>query len=305
MSDLVDKVLPKKLAKRVKTPSKHAETVRALFLKFSNLFKAASRLPLKESFVLLCGLLPVLFVVVVAVLHTFSFIVDAIGSSLFEVLVPVLAVVFAVLVPILLNPVHSLLCLLGLFAMAALIYLSQGAEYLALVFLIVYVGALAILFLFVIMLLNVKDIMAAQRAAQRRGVLYFVSGAVGLLLALRMLGVISLGFESFFAFSNFAPAALEASSSIQDSLNTYLQTDILSLRTLYTDHAPLFMEITAILLLAMLGAIVLATGSVEAERSAAEISSTHTRTRETKGMNEPAFLFSLPVKNARNCSNFP
>jgi len=61
------------------------------------------------------------------------------------------------------HPVHALLCLIAVFFNTVVIYLLAGSEFLAFVFLIVYVGAIAILFLFVIRLLNVKDLIAARR----------------------------------------------------------------------------------------------------------------------------------------------
>lgn len=61
------------------------------------------------------------------------------------------------------HPVHALLCLIAVFFNTVLLYLAAGAEFLALVFLIVYVGAIAILFLFVIRLLNVKELIAVPR----------------------------------------------------------------------------------------------------------------------------------------------
>jgi NADH-quinone oxidoreductase subunit J len=54
------------------------------------------------------------------------------------------------------NPVHSILSLILVFFNAASLLIILGAEFLAMLFIIVYVGAVAVLFLFVIMMLNVK-----------------------------------------------------------------------------------------------------------------------------------------------------
>ena len=54
------------------------------------------------------------------------------------------------------NPVHSVLFLILAFCNSAAIILSMGVEFLGLVFIVVYVGAIAVLFLFVVMMLNVK-----------------------------------------------------------------------------------------------------------------------------------------------------
>jgi len=173
-----------------------------------------------------------LFTAVVALAHTLSFLANALGAPLFTLLTPGAAVVFAALVPALANPVHALLCLLGLFATTALIYLSLGAEYLGLVFSLVYLGALAILFLYVIMLLNVKDIMSAQQASRSRSYRYALSGLVGLLLFFRLPVKVQEGFQEAFLFSS---AGTRAYRSPLEELTYRLETDILSLRELYTD----------------------------------------------------------------------
>lgn len=56
------------------------------------------------------------------------------------------------------NPINSLFCLIGVFLNAILILLSIRVEFLSMIFLIVYIGAIAILFLFVIMLLNLRNL---------------------------------------------------------------------------------------------------------------------------------------------------
>jgi NADH-quinone oxidoreductase subunit J len=64
----------------------------------------------------------------------------------------------ALAVPLMANPVHSLLSLIACFVAAAVALIASGAEFLGYLFLIVYIGAIAILFLFVIMLLNVRQL---------------------------------------------------------------------------------------------------------------------------------------------------
>jgi len=60
------------------------------------------------------------------------------------------------------NPIRSLFCLIGVFMSAIFLLLSVRVEFLSMIFLIVYIGAIAILFLFVIMLLNLKQAMPSQ-----------------------------------------------------------------------------------------------------------------------------------------------
>jgi NADH-quinone oxidoreductase subunit J len=71
---------------------------------------------------------------------------------------PLLSIVFGLSVILHRNPMHALLSLIGVFLATVLFYLGNGAAFTGLVFLIVYVGAIAILFLFVVMLLNVKSL---------------------------------------------------------------------------------------------------------------------------------------------------
>ncbi len=69
----------------------------------------------------------------------------------------VVSIVFAVMMILKRNPVHSALCLIVVFLCLAVSYLLLGAEFLAAVQVIVYAGAIMVLFLFVIMLLNLDD----------------------------------------------------------------------------------------------------------------------------------------------------
>jgi len=193
----------------------------------SNVLSFQAELALLASFISLA-----LFTAVIALAHTLSFLASTLGAPLFTLLTPTAAVIFAALVPVMANPIHALLCLLGLFASTALIYLSQGAEYLGLVFTLVYLGAVAILFLYVIMLLNVKDIMSAQQAANFRGYRYAFSGLVGCLLLVRLPLQVQEGFQSTLLFSSEQARAYR---SPLEELTARLETDILSLRTLYGD----------------------------------------------------------------------
>jgi len=78
--------------------------------------------------------------------------------------------------------VHSLLALIVVFFNTILLYLAAQAEFLGLTFLIVYVGAIAILFLFVIMLLNVKELTDTPRVSLSQAQLFTVFFAVPFLL---------------------------------------------------------------------------------------------------------------------------
>jgi NADH-ubiquinone oxidoreductase chain 6 len=67
-----------------------------------------------------------------------------------------LAILFSVMVIISKNPIHSILYLIFVFCSVTFVFIILGVEFLAITFLIVYVGAIAVLFLFVVMMLNIK-----------------------------------------------------------------------------------------------------------------------------------------------------
>jgi NADH-quinone oxidoreductase subunit J len=191
----------------------------------------------------------------IAALHSATLLVYVLGPLLHKVLIPVAAIIFVLAVPVLKNPVHSLLCLLALFASMAITFLGAGAEYLALVFLIVYVGGLAILFLFVVMLLNPNDITKTEQTLTYSHWAYLSAAGVGALTYLKVAIELFTGLEQHFI--DLADAPTE-----QELFEAQVRPDILALSELYDGQWPLFGLITAILLLAMLGAIIVATTSV-------------------------------------------
>ncbi len=140
------------------------------------------------------------------------------------------------------NPVHSVLCLILAFFNAAALFLIAGAEFLAMILVIVYVGAVAVLFLFVVMMLDVN--FAQLREGFQR---YAPVGAViGLVLFAELAAVLG-GWR-------FAPEAgvLHMSSTPDGMENTRALG-----RLIYTDYIFLFQAAGLVLMVAMIGAIVL------------------------------------------------
>ena len=84
------------------------------------------------------------------------------------------------------NPIHSVLFLVGTFASAGSLLVLFGAEYLGVTFIIVYVGAIAIVFLFVIMMLNIKQA-ELKESLRGRVARYFPIGGVIAFLSLALL----------------------------------------------------------------------------------------------------------------------
>ncbi len=140
------------------------------------------------------------------------------------------------------NPVHSVLFLILAFFNAAALFLLAGAEFLAMILVIVYVGAVAVLFLFVVMMLDV-DFTALREGFQR----YLPVGtAIGVVLFAEL--VIVLGGW------RFAPGSpgLRSLPIALGVTNTRAIGQVL-----YTDYILLFQAAALVLLVAMIGAIVL------------------------------------------------
>ena len=143
------------------------------------------------------------------------------------------------------NPVHSVLFLIFAFFNAAVIFLLSNAEFLAMTLLIVYVGAVAVLFLFVVMMLNIRE------AVVKEGFLkYFPFG-------LLLISVFLIELILIFKDTLIIPKP-ELGISISDLLaDGNENTKSLGLY-LYTDFFIIFQISGFLLLVAMIGAIVLA-----------------------------------------------
>jgi NADH-quinone oxidoreductase subunit J len=139
------------------------------------------------------------------------------------------------------NPVHSVLFLITAFFSAAGLFVLLGAEFLAMILVIVYVGAVAVLFLFVVMMLDVDF------AALRQGfVRYLPLGAVVAgVLVVEMIGVAASVARHGAAAGSTGPAT--ASVTNAQAIGAVL----------YTDYVYYFQAAGLVLLVAMIGAIVL------------------------------------------------
>ncbi len=137
------------------------------------------------------------------------------------------------------NPVHSVMFLILTFFSAAGLFILMGAEFLALLLVMVYVGAVAVLFLFVVMMLDVDFVAMKQGFLQ-----YLPIGAV--VACILMAELILVG------------AASLAKPEEAVKFETEGTTNIKAIgEVLYTDYAFFFEAVGLILLLAMVGAIVL------------------------------------------------
>ena len=151
-------------------------------------------------------------------------------------------VLAALLVVMSRNPVHSVLWLILTFFGSSGLFILLGAEFLALILMIVYVGAVAVLFMFVVMMLNINF------SELRSGFTRYLP--VGLLIGLVLFVELNLVFSDWIPDNSFKPKM----QSITD--NDMENTKQLGL-VLYTDFILYFQLAGIILLIAMIGAIVL------------------------------------------------
>ncbi len=188
-------------------------------------------------------------------------------TALFFYLFAGICVASAVMVIASRNPVHSVLFLILAFVNAAGLFVLLGAEFLAMILIVVYVGAVAVLFLFVVMMLDVDF------TELRQGVLNYlpIGVLVGVILLTELLIVVGgwvIGPDAVSAIAAPIPAAGDVNN-----------TQALGL-VLYTRYVYFFQAAGLILLVAMVGAIVLTLQhrpSVRRQRVADQVA----RTRST------------------------
>ncbi len=164
------------------------------------------------------------------------------------------------------NPVHSVLFLILAFFNAAGLFVLMGAEFIAMILVIVYVGAVAVLFLFVVMMLDINFV------ELRQGFLQYLP--IGALVGLVLLAELVLILGSWAIAPDTASRAAAPTPAITETTNTHAIGQVL-----YTDYIFLFQAAGLILLIAMIGAIVLTLRSREGVKRQ-RISDQVARTRE-------------------------
>jgi len=137
------------------------------------------------------------------------------------------------------NPVHSVMYLILTFFSAAGLFILMGAEFLALIIIMVYVGAVAVLFLFVVMMLDVDF------AELKQGFLSYLP--VGALVAIILLLEMLMVGATYFAGETKTVVVRDAGITNLEAFG----------QVLYTDYAGVFEAAGFVLLVAMIGAIVL------------------------------------------------
>ena len=182
-------------------------------------------------------------------------------ATVFFYIFSLMAVASAMLVITARNPVHSVLFLILCFFNAAGLFILMGAEFLAMILVVVYVGAVAVLFLFVVMMLDVDF------AKLRAGFAQYlpVGGIIGLILLAELVMVLGTW--------NLAPGSLKTTTATPTGVtNTQALGEVL-----YTKYIYFFQAAGLVLLVAMIGAIVLTLrhkAGVKRQSVAAQVSRT-------------------------------
>ena len=168
------------------------------------------------------------------------------AHSLFFYFFSTITVISSVLVTTSKNTVYSVFFLITVFVSVSILFIMIGAEFLGMIMLIVYVGAVAVLFLFVVMMLNVKE--QSKKKISRKGFINNVSvgSFVGLIILLELLVAVG-GWKYKNTFIQTSSINLDSNLT-----NTHALGNVL-----YTDYIHLFQISGIILLVAMIGAITL------------------------------------------------
>ena len=142
------------------------------------------------------------------------------------------------------NPVHSVLFLILAFFNASALFVLIGAEFIAMILVVVYVGAVAVLFLFVVMMLDINFV------ELRQGFMHYlpIGGLIGVVLVVELFFVVSAWVVS----DQLATVRAAPTPAMGEVSNTHAIGMIL-----YTRYVYLFQAAGLILLVAMIGAIVL------------------------------------------------
>ncbi len=142
------------------------------------------------------------------------------------------------------NPVHSVLFLILAFFNSAGLFVLLGAEFIAMIMVIVYVGAVAVLFLFVVMMLDINF------TDLRKGAMQYVP--IGIITG----GILLFELATVYTYWQFAPNVQENLAQAIDNTAETPNSEAIGL-VLYTDYVFPFQMAGLILFIAMIGAIVL------------------------------------------------
>jgi len=169
-----------------------------------------------------------------------------VAHALFFYFFSIIAIISAIFVIVSRNTVHAVFFLILDFISIACLFIMIGAEFLGMMMLIVYVGAVAVLFLFVVMLMNVTEQKLSWFRGTKKTGHIPIGLIVGIVILLELVVIVG-GWKYRDTFSETKFLSFD-----KDFTNTHLIGNVM-----YTDYIHLFQISGIILLLAMIGAIVL------------------------------------------------
>lgn len=156
-----------------------------------------------------------------------------------------LAVICAINVVVQTHPIASALSLIGVMGSLAVLYLLLGGEFIAMAQVIVYAGAIMVLFIFVIMLLNTGG------ESERKGSMFSKVAGIPLLAVL-------LGMIAYFIGRQFSNSGLVVFGALKDSAGQSLGSAASVGTAIFTTYLLPFEVTSVLILIAIIGAIVLA-----------------------------------------------
>ncbi len=208
-------------------------------------------------------------------------------TAAFFYLFAILSVVSAFMVISAKNPVHAVLWLIFTFFNAAGLFVLLGAEFLAMILVVVYVGAVAVLFLFVVMMLDVD--FAELRAGFMKNAP--LGALIGLVVLAELVMLVAAQYWAPGAIKGLAPAAAPVPAGIT---NTAALGQLL-----YTKYVYFFQGAGLILLVAMIGAIVLTLRHKEGvKRQDIAVQNARTKTTAMDVVKVPSGGYTIPDKAA-------
>lgn len=190
-------------------------------------------------------------------------VIYALWIQLYYIFLPVSIIISSLLVILLPNPIYALLALIFVFLNTALFLLSMQIQFLAFIYLIVYIGAIAILFLFVIMLFNLRSLKKSDLQIQDFSFLT-LSFKLYFFFGLKFFMILAFDICNFIEYSSYINNFTVYNKFDLQYFLTYIHWDILLFGNLfYTYYVYLFLISGLILLTAMIGSIVLALSTSE------------------------------------------
>ena len=193
-------------------------------------------------------------------------------KTLGSYVLPILILILSFWVVRLTNLIHALICLILVFFNTALLLLSMNVNFLAMIYLIIYIGAIAILFLFVLMMFNLRELIEHTKKVPNMDLKEFMDNLLVACLFLLFIFV-PLIRDLFINLVDSDKYFMDFTTLKMNSLEyflTYQYTDTLLFGTLlYTYYTYLFLVAAMILLTSMLGSIILALSTREHKENTA------------------------------------